>query len=195
MSLGRPLEFDPALALEAALDVFWQKGFEATSLRDLLDAMGLSKSSFYQAFGSKHELFERCLVRFRNRQVGAMSRQLERSASGRAFIREVLAAHVDEAACGRPSKGCLLMNTATEFAGRDPGVGALVTEGTAALREVLSEAIRRAQAAGDIAPEAEVSALANYLLTTIAGLKAMVKAGTPPDVVAQVVDVALKALD
>lgn len=90
MSQGRPLEFDPRLALQKAMDVFWCHGYEATSLQDLLTAMNISKSSFYQAFGSKHAIFERCLELFRERQVRQMSLALEQSPSGKEFLRSML---------------------------------------------------------------------------------------------------------
>jgi TetR/AcrR family transcriptional repressor of nem operon len=64
MNLGRPLEFNPATVLDAAIEVFWRKGYVATSMLDLLEAMDLSKSSLYQTFGSKQKLFERCLARY-----------------------------------------------------------------------------------------------------------------------------------
>ncbi len=72
MSIGRPLQFDPEQVLDAAMQVFWASGYDATSLQDLLQAMRLSKSSFYQTFGSKQQLFERCLRRcYAVRQVPA----------------------------------------------------------------------------------------------------------------------------
>jgi TetR/AcrR family transcriptional repressor of nem operon len=90
MSQGRPLEFDPSLALQRAMELFWCRGYEATSLQDLLTAMDISKSSFYQAYGSKHEIFERCLQLFRERHVRQMSMALEQSPSGKAFLRGML---------------------------------------------------------------------------------------------------------
>ncbi|HRP95082.1 MAG TPA: helix-turn-helix domain-containing protein [Rhodocyclaceae bacterium] len=194
MSHGRPLEFDPRRALLAALEVFWRQGFEATSLNDLLRAMGISRSSFYQAFGSKHALFERCLAAFRERQVERMTRALEQAPSGKAFLRASLQALVREAADGSLPKGCLIMNTATEFAGRDPAVARLVSDGTGAFAEVFRAAVVRAQAEGEIAAERDAAVLARYMVSTISGLRTMVKAGLPPAAVEEVVEVALGAL-
>lgn len=126
MSLGRPLEFDPEAVLDAAMEVFWRQGFEATSLQDLLAAMNLSKSSFYQAFGSKQQLFETCLARFRKHQAARMMRTLAAAPSGLSFLRQFLRSVAKEARGTDCPKGCLIMNTATEFAGRDAAVAALV---------------------------------------------------------------------
>ena len=68
-SVGRPREFDEKAALEAAMDSFWQKGFEATSLADLCACTGLHKGSLYQAFGDKHQLFMRALTALRGKRV------------------------------------------------------------------------------------------------------------------------------
>src|SRR5690242_5678502 len=112
MTLGRPLSFDPDAALDAAMEVFWSHGYEATSLQDLLKAMKLSKSSFYQAFGGKKELFLRCVARYRQKIGQGLTTLVENAASGRDIIEKVLVNAAAEAR--RPAdfrRGCLLMNT------------------------------------------------------------------------------------
>ncbi|MCB1928918.1 MAG: TetR/AcrR family transcriptional regulator [Rhodocyclaceae bacterium] len=194
MNLGRPLEFDPEVALDAAMNVFWQLGFEASSLPALLQAMGLSKSSFYNAFGSKHQLFEACLERFRGRQIELMQQGLGRAASPLAFIREMLLANAAEARQHGPRRGCLIMNTATEFAGRDPSVGELVGAAARDFASMFREAVERAQQQGEIPSSADPEVLAHYLVTTMAGLRTMVKAGLPADELEKVVVLAVQAL-
>lgn len=194
MTQGRPLEFNPDEAIDRALEVFWSKGYEATSLSDLLAVMEIAKSSFYQAFGSKHELFEVCLVRFRERQVARMRAALDGAASARCFIRSMLAAIVADAASMETPKGCLIMNTATEFAGRDAAVARLVSHATSDFADVFAAAVRRAQHEGDISPEKDAEALARYIVSTISGLKTMVKAGFSPKAVDEVAEVAMGAL-
>lgn len=193
MSLGRPIEFDPDQALQAAMEVFWRQGYEATSLQDLLQAMGLSKSSFYQAFGSKHELFQRCLALFRERQVKRMMSALKRAPSGLEFLHGVLRSTVQEARTAAP-KGCLIMNTATEFSGRDPAVSELVADGARDFAGVFRAAVIRAQEEGDISPAQNADTLAHYVVTTVSGLKTMVKAGLSPTTITEVAEVALGAL-
>src|SRR5574337_1521230 len=148
MQTGRPLEFDPELALDAAMTVFWQQGFEATSLADLLQAMGLSKSSFYNAFGSKQQLFEACLERFRGRQVGRMREGLSSAASPLDFVRGMLLTNAAEARQNGPRRGCLIMNTATEFAGRDAAVAASVSVAARDFAGMFKTAVVMAQQIG-----------------------------------------------
>lgn len=194
MSQGRPLEFDPHQAALTAMEMFWQKGYEATSLQDLLTAMAISKSSFYQAFGSKHELFERCLALFRQRQVKRMQSALNKAPSGRAFLGSVLQAVAAEAECATAPKGCLIMNTASEFAGRDAGIASLVSEGAREFSGVFRAAVVRAQEEGDIAPDRKAAALADYMVTTVSGMKTLVKAGLPRSAIEEIAEVAIGAL-
>lgn len=194
MSAGRPLQFDPDLARTAAMEVFWRKGYEATSLQDLLAAMGLSKSSFYQAFGSKHQLFGECLEHFRVRQVRQMTKRLSAAPSAMQFLRGFLLSVADEARRRDAPKGCLIMNTATEFAGRDPLIAGLVADGTRDFAAVFESAIRRGQGEGEIPAAKNPQALSRYFVATVSGLRAMVKAGADARAVEEIADVALDAL-
>lgn len=195
MKLGRPLEFDPDESLETAMQLFWSKGYEATSLQDLLNAMALSKSSFYQAFGGKHPLFEQCINRYRDKLATQMLDRLRRAKSGKAFIEESLYSLAEEVRCSEQPRGCLIMNSATEFAQRDPVVAELIAQGTEKFTNVFLAAVKRAQAEGDIPLQKNAHALARYLVSSISGLKTMAKAGTDPTTLEEIVGVVLTALE
>lgn len=194
MSQGRPLEFDPNLALEKAMEAFWRRGYEATSLQDLLGAMEISRSSFYQAFGSKHEVFQRCLKLYRERQVERMTAALGKAPSGTAFLRSMLHAAAREAGSAAPPKGCLILNTASEFSVRDEIVSGLVGDGARQFAGVFRSAIERAQSEGEIGPGKDAEVLGYYMVTTMSGLRTMAKAGMSAEAIKDVVEVALAAL-
>lgn len=194
MKIGRPLEFDPDVALESAMQVFWRQGYAATSLQQLLDAMDLSKSSFYQAFGSKQRLFERCIEHFRDDQVHRLRQALEQAGSGRVFLEQCLHTLAEEARGPQKPRGCLIMNTATEFAGREPAVAQQVATGIEKLTGVFVAAVQRAQAEGDIPAGHDAPVLARYLVSSIGGLRTMVKAGAPPETVHDIARVVMTAL-
>lgn len=176
MAVGRPRSFDPDDALQSALDCFWSQGFEATSLEDLLRSTGLSKSSLYESFGSKRGLFERCLVRYREERVALMSRRLDCSETGIGFITGMLESVAAESGSATP-RGCLVMNTATEFAQKDPEVARLVRESIEAFTAVFQRAVRRAQEEGDIPADADAAVLARFAVTNMSGLRTLAKAG------------------
>ena len=194
MTVGRPIEFDPAQALDAATRVFWQRGYEATSLDDLLAEMDLSKSSFYQTFGGKSELFQKCLESYRDSNADHFRALLDQAASGKAFLETVLG---NVAKCvndpmGRA--GCLLVNTASEFALRDPQIGGVVTRALARIEDLFYAAVCRAQAEGDIPGSADARSLALFLMTSLSGLQGMARAGARPEKIHVVVKVVMNSL-
>lgn len=195
MSNGRPLQYDPEQALDAAMQVFWSCGYEGTSLQDLLAAMGLSKSSFYQGFGGKKELFIRCIARYRDHQAEVFAGVRNKAESGLKFIELLLLLSAAEARKpGQLRRGCLLMNTATEFAQRDLLVAEHVAAGFEGLRGSLRAAVLRGQQEGDISTDHAPDVLADYLLTSLGGIKTVVKGGMGEQRVKEIVGIILKAL-
>lgn len=193
-SPGRPLEFDPDAALDAAMQVFWRNGYENTSMQDLLDAMNLSKSSLYQAFGGKQALFERCMTRYGDEMIGTLRDALQASPSGLGFIRQFLESVLDEARGVCEARGCLILNTANEFACRNPQIADAVSQGLNRFHEVLQAAVVRAQQEGDIPPERNANMLATYLVSSMSGLKTMSKAGAGEKTLEGIIELTLKAL-
>ncbi|MDR4469559.1 MAG: TetR/AcrR family transcriptional regulator [Nitrospira sp.] len=194
MTRGRPLEFNPQEALDAAVEVFWTKGYEATSMDDLLSAMALSKSSLYQAFGGKRQLFKRCLARYHERVSTDLWAWLQRAPTGRRFITEVFEAVTATAEKREGAKGCLLANSANEFGQRDTGFSQPVARGLEGLGRVFKEALRRAQAEGDVSSQTDVNVLATYLVGAMAGLRTLIKVGLKKGKARSLVSVILLAV-
>lgn len=195
MTIGRPLEFNPDIALESAMQLFWRKGYESSSLQELLTTMGLSKSSFYQAFKSKHALFQRCIQHYRETLTDEMRAQLKEANSGTTFI-NVLFRNVATETCGPDARrGCLLMNTASEFAQTDPKIAELVSGSIESFTNVFELAIQQAQQQGDIPSDKDARTLATYLVSSMGGLKNMIKAGADRETIKRIADITLSALN
>lgn len=194
-SIGRPLEFNPDMALESAMHVFWSHGYEATSLQDLIGAMGLSKSSFYQAFDSKHALFQRCITHYRQAMIDKFQEQYQQSDSARAFLNAVFLDITRETSGIDSRRGCLLMNTASEFAQADPEIAELVSDSIKHFTELFEATITQAQQQGDIPAEKNARDLATYLVSSMSGLKNLVKAGANRKTVKQTAELVLSVLD
>lgn len=195
MTIGRPLEFDPDVALDSAMHVFWRQGYEASSLQDLIGAMGLSKSSFYQAFESKQALFKRCIHFYRQGLVDELQGKLSKTESGKAFIQALFRDVANETAGKDGRRGCLLMNTASEFAQTDPEIAELVSRSIHHLTRLFEKAIEQGQRQGDIPADKNQRELANYLVSSMSGLKNMVKAGADSKSITQTADIVLSVLD
>jgi TetR/AcrR family transcriptional regulator, transcriptional repressor for nem operon len=114
--MPRPREFHEASALKAALECFWRRGYEATSLRDLTGAMGLTAPSIYNAFGDKQELFGRALDQYLEHTTRERLRRLHEELAPKEAIRRFFAEIVDHSINDRQRKGCFLVNSALEVA-------------------------------------------------------------------------------
>ena len=193
-SLGRPLEFDPEKAIESAMEVFWCKGYEATSMTDLLDAMNISKSSLYQTFGSKQQLFEHCLARYAALLSSNMELGLSAAPSGRSFIKNMFDAIADTAQQAEGAKGCLMVNSVNEFGQRNSTIAMSLDENLQLFTKIFIRAIKRAQSEGDIPAEADPGMLAHYLHVGVSGLRTMIKAGADKKSAHGTVTLLLKAL-
>lgn len=177
MTVGRPLQFDPEASLEAAMEAFWSHGYEATSLQGLLAATGLSKSSLYREFGDKRQLFEQCLDHYCRLQAEAMRQRLEQSDSALGFIEQLFYSIADTPKNGAQRRGCLLLNTASEFGLSEPEITDRVAAGKAAFARVFRDAVERAQREGDIPAGRNSKALADFLVSNMSGLRNLLKTG------------------
>jgi len=194
MTYGRPREFDIDRALEAATQQFWTVGYEATSLQDLLKSMGLSKSSLYQTFGNKHELFIRCLDHYQQSMVDKLNEQLDSSDSVKQFIDNFLEGVIAEAKNSSGRKGCLLVNTANELSQRDTDIAKAVTDGTGNVAKLFQQAIELGKQKKEISVDTPTEHLVSYLITAISGLRTMIKAGAETSTLKPVTDLIIKTL-
>jgi TetR/AcrR family transcriptional repressor of nem operon len=171
-SVGRPREFDEERALEAAMDEFWKKGYESTSLNDLCCCTGLHRGSLYQAFGDKHQLFMRSLNHYADREFREVADAAFQQDSPLDSIRALVRTVCDHAAEGR---GCLMINSMVELAPHDPEVKEmLMNEGQRRIA-VMTELLAKAQEAGEIRAELDPGMLARQLMVGLAGSAALVK--------------------
>ncbi|MCB1947657.1 TetR/AcrR family transcriptional regulator [Nitrosomonas sp.] len=193
---GRPLGYDPEEMLETAMQLFWTGGYDATSLDDILSAANISKSSFYHMFGSKQQLFERCLGRYCDRQLALIEDGLQQSSTGRDFIEALLYGLVDAARKKEERyKGCFVTNTIYEFVDRDENISKLISGTLAQHNQLLQAAIKKGQAEGLITKQKTPKVLASFLMCSIAGIRTMIFAKVEIDQLVDAVDVALAALD
>lgn len=194
MSLGRPREFDRDAALDAAMRLFWRKGFGDTSLEDLLEVMGISKSSFYAAFRSKEEIFRETLKRYSDLMATELGGKLLQASSGLSFIEEILSIPVQEVIENR-ANGCLIINSAAEFGQRHPEFCQDVGMAIGLFERLFQQAVLRGQSEGDIRSQADAASLGVFLCATFGGLRTLAKAGASAEKIRTVIPNVLKALE
>ncbi|MGR9051188.1 MAG: TetR/AcrR family transcriptional regulator [Gammaproteobacteria bacterium] len=194
MTLGRPKTFDTDQALQRAMQQFWRAGFEGTSMQDLLKVTGLSKSSLYQTYGSKLQLFLKCLDCYQRQLTDRLHTKLANSTTGMDFIRLILLEIVDEAALESDKKGCLLVNTLNEQCRQDKQIAESLRYGLANLSEVFASALERAKMEGDIDEQTDTTILVTFLMTGISGLRTLVKSGVDVESLLPAVEMILHSL-
>jgi TetR/AcrR family transcriptional repressor of nem operon len=194
--MARPKEFDEEKALAAALEVFWEKGYESASVQDLTERMGIQKASLYNTFGDKHSLFLRALASYSSETLEWYRQQLERPGP----IRATLAALFEELTAGcedeeEDARGCFCVNSAIELAPHDPAIATLLEQHNQSQEELFRRALVRAQQAGEISASLDPLATARCLLNVIAGLGVAHKAGASRERLQDIVRISLSVLD
>lgn len=170
--MGRQREFDPEAALEAAMELFWQKGYQNTSVGELLDAMGINRWSLYQTFGDKPQLFLKALELYRQRWAAHIRAHLEAHASPRAALFALVRAMGDQIVADRLHRGCLIANSAFELAALEPEAARVVTDGLRRLEGAITDLVARAQAAGELTTRDDPRTLARFLIASVNGVRA-----------------------
>ncbi|MEU8345241.1 transcriptional regulator, TetR family [Actinomadura meyerae] len=177
--MARTKEFDPDAALRRALDLFWERGYEATSMADLVEHLGIARASIYGTFGGKHELFLKALERYLQETDPKIAEALARPGPVLPAVRALIEDYAADAARDRPRRGCLVVNTAVELAARDADAARLVEASWSFLEASLTSALTRARAQGELPPGKDPRSLARLLLVLFQGMRVLGR--TPAD--------------
>jgi TetR/AcrR family transcriptional repressor of nem operon len=191
--MGRPRNFEPDEVVERAMDEFWTHGYANTSPARLAEATGVGKGSLYNTFGSKRQLFGEALARYGRIGQELARELLWRPGTTRECLRAYLRELVDADVAQPIRRGCLAVNTAAELGGHDDGIVRTLRVIEQALVDVLAARIEQGRSDGDVDPDLDPRATAEFLLTTSMGLRIMAKTKGVHDLY-RIIDVALTAL-
>jgi TetR/AcrR family transcriptional repressor of nem operon len=192
-SVGRTRTFDVGTALDVAVGTFWQRGFDATSVQLLCQAMDIQPGSVYAAFGSKRDLFVAAL-RVYTRTVSAEAvERINASPSGVRGLRDYFGHLVDAMVDGRRRWGCLITNSLVELADRDPELAGMCQQHLGNLRTSFAGALARARAAGELRPGVGPGS-ADFLVAVVQGMNVMAKTNPGRDALQAIADTALAGL-
>ena len=167
--MGRPREFDRGEALLKAVDVFWEKGFEATSIQDLVDRMGIHRASLYDTYGNKHKLFTEAMSRYTAIESHAFSEPLAAEGSVKDVLSAFFEAFVNRM-CQPGDKGCLMIKVAMSNDCSSGTTGQKITEHFATIDSTLRSFLARGKERGDIPADTDIDSLATYLRSSLQGL-------------------------
>jgi len=190
MRMARPKEFDVDRALDSALDVFWSKGFEATSMQDLVDGMGINRGSLYDTFGSKDELYRRAFAAYARRRGAELVEVLDGTGTVRERLRDYLLGLVAEP----DGRGCFIVNTACERGYEHAESRLMASAAMDATIDALEGAMKSAAAGGELRSGVSPKVAATAVLVLMEGLQVLTKTGTGAATLTPVIDSALDAI-
>ncbi len=193
--MARMREFDEQEALDGAMHLFWQRGYAAASLNDLLDATDLSKSSFYETFGNKRDLLIASLAHYQASPMAQLTEALRRPDPGRAHIEETLRRVVQHALSEEGQRGCFVNNSLCEVGAHDEDVRDAALAVLEFLEGSLARAIANGQKNGTIVSREKPRALARFFVNTFSGINVAAKWKPGKAQLDDIMRVALRALD
>ncbi|AWP27648.1 TetR/AcrR family transcriptional regulator [Paenibacillus glucanolyticus] len=192
--MGRVREFDEEKVLDSAMQLFWEKGYEATSLSDLTSRMGIQRPSIYSAFGDKKELFETALRKYTMSHASEARSKLQNQPSVREAFRAFFENLVDEEYSVSRSRGCFCINTMVELAPHDEKFEILTREHQMYLAVIFQETIERGIQSGELASRTDAKALSQALIVSLIGLTVMLKSRPERSFINNTIEVTLTLL-
>ncbi|RZS36857.1 TetR family transcriptional regulator [Herbihabitans rhizosphaerae] len=191
---GRPRGFDRDAVLDAAMRLFWQHGYEGTSISDLTETTGIGTRSLYAAFGSKEELFREAVTLYNSASVISCG-ALDEEPTARAAIETLLRANADAYADPTTPRGCMIVLGAATGTPENEPVRRFLADCRDADRTAVSARLERAVGDGDLPPDADTEAIATFYLTVLHGLSIGARDGGTREAMHQVIDMAMCGWD
>ncbi|MRN53637.1 TetR/AcrR family transcriptional regulator [Paenibacillus monticola] len=191
--MARSKEFDIDTVLGKAMTIFWQQGYEKTSMQDLVSGMGIHKRSMYDTFGDKHTLYMKVMERYTEIISAKMEERVQGLPSAKGAIRLLFetTVHKDDA----EPKGCLFVNTAVELSNHDPIAVAKVNQSFMSNERLLEQLVQHGQENGEISGQYSPLVLSFYLHNALVGLRVMVKTTSDLQKLDGIIDTTLAILD
>jgi TetR/AcrR family transcriptional repressor of nem operon len=193
--MARHKEFDSDEALQKAMEVFWSRGYEAASIQDLVEHMGINRQSLYDTFGDKHALFLQTLDRYQEVESRKLFELLERPGSVKQALRQLFTGVIEGSLCDKQRRGCLMNNAMSELAGRCEATAEKTCRNMEAVEGAFYRALLRGTKDGELKGVRAPRAVARFLYSSFQGLVLMAKAKRDRKTLEDVVKVTLSVLD
>lgn len=192
--MARPRNFEETDVLDRALNVFWCRGYEATSVQDLVEGLGLNRASLYGTYGDKAALFRQVLDRYRQSAQVNISALLGQVRPARQLVRELLEGTVQESLADTQQRGCFLLNAGIELGPHDPAIARIIRENQQFFEQTLTAVLERGQREGDVGTAHPPEALAAFVFAAVNGIKVLARSNPDAATLRNVVEVTVGAL-
>jgi len=175
--MARTKDFDEDVVLQKAMNLFWNKGFNGTSMQDLVDGLGISRSSLYDTYTDKHTLFLKSLEHYKKTASAGMAAMMEGSVSAKDTVRRLLDYFVNELTKDPEHKGCFLVNAAVELASHDQEINKMLCENDRQMETQLRDTIEQGQKTGEITNRQDAASIAQFIFNNIKGMRVTARSG------------------
>ncbi|MHC8492664.1 TetR/AcrR family transcriptional regulator [Thalassospira sp. SM2505] len=193
--MARPRGFDEESVLDNAMNIFWSKGFESTSVQDLVDETGLNRASMYASFGDKKALFLRVLDHYSQKISTERFAKLREIENGREAIEATFRDTARNGCTDGKHKGCLIVNSGMELAPHDPEIAAISHQAFRRVEDMFAAALTRGIKHGTVSKEKNVRALSRFLAGSIQGVQLMSRRGADRETLEDYTNTILSTLD
>jgi len=192
MTKGRPREFELDNVLDSAMLVFWQRGYEATSMQDLVDGIGINRASLYSVFGNKERLFLQVIDLYKRKFNFDNLASLEAETEPKRAIGQMFERLVKRLTDPTLPRGCLIANTSLEIPNGSESIARKISDCISAMEAAFYTVLKRAQIQGHFAVEEDARALARFFTGAAQGMAVMAKVSGDPSTLRDIVEVTLR---
>ncbi len=193
--MARTKDFDQDEVLAKAAVLFWNKGYNGTSMQELVDYLGISRSSLYDTYGDKHSLYLKALEYYQHTAGNEMCSLIKQANSVREAIKKLLEYTVNQLVGDAEHKGCFMVNAEVEVATHDAEVKDIVCKNEQQISEVFHNLIEKGQQSGEITQKQDATALTRFILNNIKGMRVSAKSIADRHYFADIINTTLLALD
>jgi len=194
-AMARTKDFDEQDVLNKAVHLFWLKGYGGTSMQDLVDGLGISRSSLYDTFGDKHTLFLRSLENYRQTTAAKFQAIINKAPTSKDAVRGLLDFTTHELLNDDEHKGCFLVNAAVEVAPHDDEVNKLICQNDKQVEEFFYTAIKTGQDKGEISNPQDARTLAGFIINAIKGIRVTAKSASDKKHFKDIIDLTMSVLN
>jgi TetR/AcrR family transcriptional regulator, transcriptional repressor for nem operon len=193
--MARTKDFDEDEVLAKAVSLFWYKGYNGTSMQDLVDGLGISRSSLYDTYGDKHTLFIKALESYKESATGKMCDIVTNAVSAKEAIKRLLEITTMDLVGDCEHKGCFMTNATVEVAPHDKEVSDIVCQNDQQVEDAFYKAIEKGQMSGEITSKQDARALARFIINNVKGMRVSAKSTTDKGIFDDIIKLTLSALD
>lgn len=175
--MARLKAFDEEEVLDRAVNLFWTKGYNGTSAQDLVDGLGISRSSLYDTFSDKRTLFLKALQHYRSKNGGAALQLINQSTNPAQTLKQLFKMVVAESCDPQIPKGCFIINSMVELAPHDSEVAEMVNGNAQDMEDAFYQAIKKGQEAAQFANSHNARSMARLMFNTLTGMRVAARSG------------------